>query len=175
MMYRLEERDFLLSRDFGRMQRFSSPSLIVPRRTKSFFLVSRVRMSDATRELVPSKTTKAGRSGIEGGGKALSSSSLRPRLSLLSETQRLLREATSCVLDKTARLRATVSSYSFPFLFVFWNLCETRKRKKLGLPPVFVWVVYEKSNHLIPLNKVSKTHEKCRQNKKKKETHIYNY
>lgn len=161
-MYRLEERDFLLSRDFGRMQRFSSPSLIVPRRTKSFFLVSRVRMSDATRELVPSKTTKAGRSGIEGGGKALSSSSLRPRLSLLSETQRLLREATSCVLDKTARLRATVSSYSFlSFLFFGkWRICAKRGKERNWASLQFSYTLFTKRaiiSSLLPLNKVSKT------------------
>lgn len=49
--------------------------------------------------------------------------------------KQLLREATSCVFDKTARLRPTVRSLLLLVLFLFvfsrmGNLCETSKEKK---------------------------------------------
>lgn len=93
---------------------------------------------------------------------------------LYRKPKRLLREATSRVLDKTARLRASVSSYSF-FSFLFfgkWRICakRARKGKKLGIggdPPLFLAfiglqrrvaerVAHEKSNHLtlLPLMKL---------------------
>lgn len=58
MMYRLEERDFLLSR-FREMQRFSlfsQPSLSLVEQSRFFRFT---RTCDATREFIPSKT-KAG-------------------------------------------------------------------------------------------------------------------
>lgn len=169
-MYRLEERDFLLSR-FREMQRFSlfsQPSLSLVEQSRFFRFT---RTCDATREFIPSKTTKAGEESRE-----VLSSSLGPNRGspLYRKPKRLLREATSRVLDKTARLRATVSSYSF-FSFLFfgkWRICakRARKGKKLGIggdPPLFLAfiglqrrvaerVAHEKSNHLtlLPLMKL---------------------
>lgn len=113
------------------------------------------------------------RRGIERG--AFLFAGTEPRLSPLSETQAAPKGGeTSRALDKTARLRATVSSYSF-FSFLFfgkWRICakRARKGKKLGIgadPPLFLAfiglqrrvaerVAYEKSNHLtlLPLIKL---------------------
>lgn len=114
-----------------RFSLFSQPSLSLVEQSRFFRFT---RTCDATREFIPSKTTKAGEESRE-----VLSSSLGPNRGspLYRKPKRLLREATSRVLDKTARLRATVSSYSF-FSFLFfrkWRICakRARKGKKLGI------------------------------------------
>lgn len=116
MMYRLEERDFLLSR-FREMQRFSlfsQPSLSLVEQSRFFRFT---RTCDATREFIPSKTTKAGEESRE-----VLSSSLGPNRGspLYRKPKRLLREARRPVRSIKPRDCGQPSPLtpSFPFCFL---------------------------------------------------------